>query len=156
MNFTFDWNEWYNIIMSSLFFSLFFLIRKYFPPAMIAVIWVYNVTLIGTIDYFLVASPFQLFYFLDNKSYEISAALYHWFVYPCAALLFLYGYDKWELHGKKTVWTVFSQFIEWLSVKNHALTYTGWKLYYSIPTYPIAASMLIIVFKFTKRKLIDL
>lgn len=161
MNVTFDWNEWYFIITTAIFLSLFLLIRKYFPPAMIVIIWVYNLALVSSIDYFLLASPFRFYYFSDNKTYELSGALYHWFVYPCAALLFLYVYDKFELYGKKTVWyilfwTGFSLFFEWLSVINHALNYTGWKLYYSIPTYPIAAIMLILVFKFTKRQLHEL
>jgi hypothetical protein len=81
-------------------------------------------------------------------------------MYPCASFLFLFGYDKWELYGKKTVWyiigwTGFSLFFEWLCVKNHVLTYTGWKIYYSIPTYPIASALLLVLFHFIKKKLKD-
>jgi hypothetical protein len=161
MNVTFDWNEWFFIITSSIAFSLFLLIRKYFPAVIVIIIWVYNVVYVSTIDYFLLATPFKLYYFSDNRTYELSGALFHLIMYPCASLLFLFGYDKWKLYGKKTVWyilfwTGFSVFFEWISVKNHALTYTGWKLYYSIPTYPISAVLLIVLFRFIKNKLQDL
>jgi hypothetical protein len=161
MNFTFDWNEWFFIVTTIIFLSLFLLIRKYFPPIIVIIIWVINIGLVSTIDYFLLATPFKLYIFGDNPTYELSGALFHLFLYPCASLLFLYGYDKWELYGKKTLWyilfwTVFALFFEWLSVKNRALTYTGWKLYYSVPTYPLFATLLIILFHFIKKKLQEL
>ncbi|MDQ0198734.1 hypothetical protein [Neobacillus ginsengisoli] len=161
MNFTFDWNEWFIIISSTIIFSMFLLIRKYFPPVLVIIIWVFNIEFVASIDYFLAATPFKLYYFSDNATYEASAALFHLFMYPSASLLFLYAYDKWELYGKKTVWyilfwTVYSLFFEWLCLKNHVLTYTGWKMYYSIPTYPISAIVLIILFRFIKKKLHEL
>jgi hypothetical protein len=161
MNVTFDWNEWYFIISSSIIILLFLPIRKYFHPVIVTVIWTFNITYVSTIDYFLLATPFKLYIFGDNPTYELSGALFHFFMYPCASLIFLYIYDKWELYGKKTVWyiifwTAFSLFYEWLAVQNHALTYTGWKLYYSIPTYPLTAIILILLFHFTKKKLQEL
>lgn len=158
MNVTFDWNEWFFIISSALIFMLFLFIRKYFPPVMIIMIWIYNLTLVSSIDYFFIATPFKLYYFGDNPTYELSGALFHFFMYPCASLLFLFAYDKWSLYGRKTAWyilcwTAFSLLFEWFSVKNKALIYTGWKLYYSIPVYPLAAVLLIIVYRFTKKKL---
>lgn len=104
MNVTFDSNEWFFIIASTVIFSLFLLIRKYFPPAIMIIIWVCNIGYVSTIDYFLLATPFKLYFFGDNPSYELSGALFHLFLYPCASLLFLFAYDKWELFGKKTVW----------------------------------------------------
>ncbi len=101
MNFTFDWNEWFFIIASSVIFFLFLLIRKYFNPVIVIIIWIFNITYVSTIDYFLVGTPFKLYIFGDNATYELSGALFHLFMYPCASLLFLYGYDKFELYGKK-------------------------------------------------------
>ncbi len=161
MNFTFGWNDWFMIITAFIFFSLFLLIRKYFPPSLVIIIWAFANTYVASIDYFLLATPFDLYYFGDNTTYEASGALFHLVTYPCGALLFLYGYDKWKLYGKKTfwyilLWTGFSLFFEWLTLKNNDLHYTGWKLYYSIPTYPLSAVLVIILFRFTKRKLQDL
>jgi hypothetical protein len=160
VNVTFDWNEWYFIITTSIMFLLYLPTRKYFPSAITIVIWLYNVVLVATIDYFLLATPFKLYVFGDNPTYELSGGLFHFIMYPCASLLFLYGYDKWKLHGKQTLlyilgWSGFSLFFEWLTVKNHALTYTGWKLVYSIPVYPVASVLLITLFHFTRKKLND-
>lgn len=161
MNVTFDWNEWFFIISSSAAILIFLFIRRYFPPVLVTIIWIYNITFVSSIDYFLLATPYKLYIFGDNPTYELSGALFHLFMYPIASLLFLYFYDKWKLYGVKTVWyillwTGFSIFFEWVCVKNRALTYTGWKLYYSIPTYPIAAILLLILFHFIKKKLQDL
>jgi hypothetical protein len=161
MNVTFDRNEWFFIIASSVVLLMFLLIRKYFPPVIVYIIWVFNVAYVSTIDYFLLATPFKLYIFGDNRTYELSGALFHFFMYPCASIIFLYIYDKWELYGKKTFWyilfwTGFSLFFEWVSVQNHALVYTGWKLYYSIPTYPLTAILLIVLFRFIKKELISI
>jgi hypothetical protein len=158
MNITFDWNEWFFIITSAFIFLLYLLIRNYFPPVLVIIFWLFNVVVVSTIDYFLLSTPFKLYYFGDNRTYELSAALFHFLMYPCASLLFLFAYDKWKLYGKKTFWyilcvTGFAILFEWISVKSHALTYTGWKLYYSIPAYPLFAVGLIIFFRFTNEKL---
>lgn len=161
MNVTFDWNEWFFLISSMTAFFLFLPIRKYFPLVITLLIWIYNIALVSTIDYFLIATPFSMYYFGDNPTYELSGALFHLFMYPCASLLFLYVYDKFELYGKRTawyimIWTIFSLFYEWVCVKNNALIYTGWKLIYSIPVYPAAAILLLLFFHFIKKKLLDL
>jgi hypothetical protein len=161
MNVTFDWNEWFFIITTTIMFLLYLPIRNYFPAIIVIIIWVFNITYVATIDYFLLATPFRLYIYGDNATYELSGALYHLIIYPCASILFLYGYDKWELYGKKAVWyifgwTVFSLLFEWLNLKNHALTYTGWKLYYSIPFYPATSVLLIMLYRYTKKKLLIL
>ncbi|WP_026565692.1 hypothetical protein [Bacillus sp. UNC41MFS5] len=158
MNVTFDWNEWFFILTTAMIICLFLPIRKYFPAIMVIIIWIGNVGWVSTIDYFLLATPFKLYIYGDNPTYELSGALYHLFMYPCASLLFLFGYDKFELYGQKTVWyilcwTGFSLLFEWVCLKNDALTYTGWKFYYSIPFYPVTAVLLILLFRFIKKKL---
>lgn len=161
MNVTFDWNEWFFIISSVIVILLYLPIRKYFHPVIVLTIWVSNITYVSTIDYFLLATPFKLYIFGDNSTYELSGALFHLIMYPCASLLFLFGYDKFQLSGRKTIWYIlfwsaFAVFFEWISVQNHALTYKGWQLYYSIPTYPITSVFLIWFFHFIKKKLQDL
>ncbi|MDF2963713.1 MAG: hypothetical protein K0S39_5448 [Paenibacillus sp.] len=160
MNVIYDWNEWFMIISSVVLVSLYLCIRKYFHPIITIIIWVYSVAFVETIDYFLVGSPFKLYYFSDNETYEPSAVLIHLTQYPCSSLLFLYFYDRWKLNGYKCVgyiliWNGIAIFYEWLCLINKVLTYTGWKLVYSIPTYPISSILLITVFHFTKKHLND-
>ncbi len=69
--------------------------------------------LVATIDYFLHATPYHTYYFSDNPSYELSGAFFHFFMYPSASILFLFIYEKWRLHGWKTVvyvlgWSAFA------------------------------------------------
>ena len=161
MYWTFDWNEWFILISAFLFFSLFLLVRKHFPPVIVIMMWVFTNVFVASIDYFLLSTPFKLYYFGDNPTYEPVSSLLHLIIYPSGSILFLFGYDKWQLYGIKTVWyvlfwTAFSVFFEWLCVINKALTYTGWKLFYSIPTYPFAAALLLVLFHFTKKKLQEL
>lgn len=160
MNFTFDWNEWFMIISTGFLLVLFLMIRKYFHPVVTIVIWVFTIALVESLDYFLAATPFKLYYFSDNPTYEPSATLIHLMLYPSFSMIFLYIYDKWKLQGMKlfwylVFWTVFSIFFEWLCLINRVLTYTGWKLYYSIPTYPVSALLLICLFHFIKKHLKD-
>lgn len=62
------------------------------------------------------------------------------------------------IHGKKLIlylifWTGISVFFEWVSIKTGFLTYSQWKLHFSIPTYPISALILIKVYHFVKKNL---
>jgi hypothetical protein len=125
---------------------------------MIIIIWIFNIAFLETIDYFLAATPFELYYFGDNSTYEVSTALIHGFLYPSFSMIFLFFYDKFQLQGRKLAlyilfWTVFSIFYEWLCVKNDVLIYTGWKLIFSIPFYPVSSVILIAVFHISKRQL---
>ncbi|WP_308636888.1 hypothetical protein [Paenibacillus silvisoli] len=161
MNVTFDWNEWFAILASAVGFLVFLAVRSYFSAAMVVIVVMYNIFLVASIDYFLIATPFNVYIFGDNPTYELSGALFHLFMYPSASLLFLFVYDKFELYGLKTVWyiagwTCFALFFEWVSVQNRFLVYTDWKLYYSIPTYPAAAVMLILLYRFSTAKLLEL
>lgn len=161
MNVNFDGNEWFFILTSLVMVCLFSFIGNYFPTIIVLIVWVFNIGYVATLDYILLATPFKLYYFGDNKTYEFSGALFHLLMYPSASLIFLYGYDKWELKGAKTAWYIvgwsgFSLLFEWLCLKSHALTYTGWRLYYSIPFYPATSVMLIILYRFTRKKLREL
>jgi hypothetical protein len=160
MNWTFDWNEWFMIITSFIAFSIVLFIRKHFQPVVFIVIWLYSIAFVETIDYALAGSPFKTYFCADNYTYEPVAALIHIFLYPSFSFIFLFFYSKWNLHGGKLIlyilaFTVFSLFFEWLNIINDVFTYTGWKLFYSIPTYPIASWLLIKVFHFIERHLAE-
>jgi hypothetical protein len=157
MNFHIDWNEWFVVICSVIAMTVFFRIRKHFDAITIVIIWTFNFLLVATYDYVLAATPFELYYCGDNVTYEPIATFAHVFLYPPFSFLFLFFYDKWNLHEKKhrerfvlylAGWTVFAVFFEWLHVLNGFFVYTGWKLYYSIPLYPISALILLRIYHF--------
>ncbi|MGG1518863.1 hypothetical protein ABE504_25865 [Paenibacillus oryzisoli] len=159
MNFHIDWNEWFVVICSVIAMLLFFWIRKHFNPIMIVIIWTFNVVFVATLDYGLAATPFELYYCGDNVSYEPITAIAHVFMYTPFSFVFLFLYDEWHLRDKKNrkrlvlyfiAWDAFSVFFEWLNVLNGFMTYTGWKLYYSFPMYPLAAFILLKAYHFVE------
>jgi hypothetical protein len=158
MNVKYDWNEWVSLFSTIVIFLLFFPIRKYFHPLTTIIIWISCIAFVESIDYFLAGSPFKLYYFGDNDTYEPSTVLIHWVQYSTISLIFLYFYDKWKLRGFKLwvyilIWMIISVLYEWLLILNKVLTYSGWHLYYSIPTYPVSSLLLIGLFHFIQKNL---
>ncbi|KIL38659.1 hypothetical protein SD70_25160 [Gordoniibacillus kamchatkensis] len=158
MNFIFDKNEWFVVVASIVLMSYIVMIRKHFRPATLIILWVYNIAFIATIDYAIAATPFHVYDCLDNETYEPMAAYAHAFVYTPYSIIFLYYYDKWGIRGKKLIWylaawTCYALCFEWISLKFGFLTYRTWRLYYSIPTYPIAALILICAYRFIEKSL---
>ncbi|UJF31734.1 hypothetical protein [Paenibacillus hexagrammi] len=157
MNFHVDWNEWFIVICSVIAMTVFFRIRKHFDAITIVILWTFNVAFVASSDYELAAPPFELYYCGDNTTYEPITAVAHVFLYTPFSFMFLFLYDKWNLREKKNRmrlvfyiagWTAFSIFFEWLQILNGFFVYTGWKLYYSIPVYPVSALILIKVYHF--------
>ncbi|MBD2868781.1 hypothetical protein [Paenibacillus arenilitoris] len=152
MNFKWDWNEWFMLFTSIGSVLAFLPIRRYFHPVLTCIIWLFSLVYVETIDFFLVGSPFQLYYFSDNETYEPSAVFVHMTQYSVSSMWFLYGYHKWQLRGMKLflyilAWTGFAVLYEWICILNKVLTFTGWKLLYSVPTYPVSSLLLIAVYR---------
>lgn len=158
MNWQFDWNECFMIVTSIIAFSIMLLLRKHFQNIIFIIIWIYSVAFVQTVDYFLAASPFRVYYCADNITYEPAGAMIHLFLYPAFSFIFLFFYDRWNISGKNLilyllVWDIFSIFFEWLNVINGVFTYTSWHIYYSIFVYPVSSLLLIKVYHFVKTQL---
>ncbi|MGX6445807.1 hypothetical protein ACWM35_21530 [Neobacillus sp. K501] len=158
MNWQFDWNECFMIVTSIIAFSIMLLLRKHFHNITFIIIWIYSVAFVQTVDYFLAASPFRVYYCADNITYEPAGAMIHLFLYPAFSFIFLFFYDRWNISGKNLilyllVWDIFSIFFEWLNVINGVFTYTSWHIYYSIFVYPVSSLLLIKVYLFVKTQL---
>jgi hypothetical protein len=159
LNWTFDWNEMF-MILTTIIASLFaFIIRKHFQKIVLFLVWIFTVAFVETLDYSLAGSPFRVYYCADNTTYEPATAIIHLFLYPAFSVIFLFYYDKWNIHGKKLIiyilfWDVFSIFFEWIYVLNGVFIYTGWKLYYSILIYPISNVIIIKFYHFIKKQLL--
>ncbi|MBB6452363.1 hypothetical protein HNQ94_000808 [Salirhabdus euzebyi] len=156
MNFTFDWNETFFILSSLVSLTIFFILPKRFNGFVTFFIWLFAIVYIETIDYTLGVKPYDLYDFLDGPKYQPTTAFAHFALYPSCAYIFLYFYDKWGLKGISllmyiVVWTVISVFYEWLCVLNEVLHYKEWKIFYSIPTYPISCFIMIKLFQFIKQ-----
>jgi hypothetical protein len=158
MNFTIDGNEWFMFLTSLAGFYIILRLRKHFHPVTLMIIWIFTISYVETIDYFLGATPFKAYYCADNFTYEPAAAIIHAFLYPCASFLFLYFYDKKKIRGKwlagyYVLWTVISLLFEWINIWARVFTYTGWTIIFSIPTYPLSAFILIKLFNCCEKHL---
>jgi hypothetical protein len=121
-------------------------------------VWLYTVTYISTLDYALAATPFNVYYCGDNDTYEPIAIVAYTLMYTPFSFIFLYLYDKWDIHGSKLAlylagWACFAIGFEWLNLQIGFLVYKQWKLVYSIPSYPISCLFLIQVYRFIMRNL---
>jgi hypothetical protein len=140
--------------------SLYFMVRKHFPPVVTIVIWVYMIAFVETIDYGVAFTPFRIYYCGDNITYEPSGTVLHFLVFPPFSFFFLYFYDKWRLRGLRLVlymliWSGFAIGLEWIFVINGVFTYTGWKLPYSFPVYIVSDLMLIKLYQVIKKNFHD-
>ncbi len=158
MNFTWNGNEWFMLTTSALAFAGTLLIRRHFRPVAFIMIWLFAIAYVESIDYAIAGTPFRLYYCADNETYEPAAAMIHIFLYPGFVFFFLYLYDRWRIRGKQLVfyilaWTAFSILFEWINVKAGVFTYTGWKIAYSIPTYPISAAVTLCLYRYIERHL---
>ncbi|WP_438444216.1 hypothetical protein [Gorillibacterium sp. sgz5001074] len=162
MNFRFDGNEWFVVVCSIVLLTCVWIIRKHFPPMLMVLLWIYNLAFVATIDYALAATPFHIYDCLDNETYEPMATYAHLFMYTPYSFIFLYFYDKWSISRRKlslllylTLLTGVAILFEWICLKFRFLDYSsGWKLYWSIPTYPMAALLLIRTYRFLTNHLV--
>ncbi|MCD1260144.1 hypothetical protein B5M42_015120 [Paenibacillus athensensis] len=156
MNYHLDLNECVMIGSSLVAFGLFWLVHRSFSRIVTIAIWLFTVAYVESIDYFLAATPFELYYCGDNITYEPSTGVIHLVLYPSCSFLFLYLYDKWQVRGPSlfvylAVWTVLSVGFEGVCDLTGVFTYTGWSLSYSILTYPVSAVVLIRLFHFVRK-----
>ncbi|MGF2614827.1 hypothetical protein FZC84_08260 [Rossellomorea vietnamensis] len=77
-------------------------------------------------------------------------------IYPAIAILFLNFFPfgrhlKWKL-AYITAWTVFSLFYEWSAANFSSLfLYTGWKIGYSVPIYPLLFVIQLLNYQLVKK-----
>jgi hypothetical protein len=148
----FDHNEW--MILSTLIITYLAitLIPKRFPIHITVLVLACSLIMAKGTNHIVGSPPLDFYDFNDTPQFDLFDFLI-WFTYPPFGYFFVYMYDKWKFQGVKTffyivVWTSFSVFFEWLTLKAHVFTYKGWKLEYSIPVYLIVLSIYIVFFKF--------
>lgn len=115
------------------------LIRKLPLPVTVA-IWVLNYCLVKLADLTIGVPPLDFYDAMDRPTYEWSDIATHVFVYPVLGFLFLYPYQRWQLHGIRLalyllLWASVSVVFEWSAVMAGIFHYKGWKLWWSFFVY---------------------
>lgn len=92
-------------------------------------------------------------YFQSDVSYR--GILVMLIIYPAVSIIFtnFFPYDKstWRKACYIGGWSLFSLVYEWIAVLDGMFVYTGWKLWYSIPIYPVLYLMMVLHIGFMRK-----
>jgi VanZ family protein len=136
----FDANELFIIISTVLSWAVMFKIPRHISAVTINIIWIFNVFLALMADITIGVKPYELYYTIDHKSHELFDVILHFVTYPTLSYFVVNFYQHTKPKGLKLLiyivfWAGIAITLEWISVKFHVFTYTGWKLYLSFFTY---------------------
>ncbi|MFC7395269.1 CBO0543 family protein [Scopulibacillus cellulosilyticus] len=113
----------------------------------------FAVILSYTVD-FILGGKYQLYgYFKPGVTYSDFIVILG--IYPAINMLFLnyFPFKKrvWLKAVYIILWSLFAIGYEWLAVKAGLFYHSGWKLWYSVPIYPILYLILLGNLKFTQK-----
>jgi hypothetical protein len=136
----FDANEIYIIISTILAWAIMLKIPRYLPAVTITIIWTFNIFLALLADITIGVKPFELYFTIDRKKYELFDVILQFITYPTLPYFVINFYQRFKPQGLKYLsyilfWAGVAIALEWSSVKFNVFTYTGWKLYLSFFTY---------------------
>ncbi|WP_139492066.1 hypothetical protein [Brevibacillus dissolubilis] len=151
----FDANEWFILIAGSLVMLLTLKLPKRLSRVEFWIIWLMNYLLAEIADFTIGFPGIDLYDFNDWPQYEYFDWILYVFLYPPAAYVYLYLYDRWKPAGWKLAgyivgWALFTTGLEWLATQFHVFTYKGWKLVYSVPTYIFIYWINLCIFRFVR------
>ncbi|MRG87802.1 CBO0543 family protein [Salinibacillus xinjiangensis] len=90
---------------------------------------------------------YRLYWYFSPDVNFLTLWVIFW-IYPAASTIFLnfYPRTKSKLHKIKYIlgWSIFALFFEWLAVQTGFFIHNGWRLWYSVPIYPVLFLILIL------------
>lgn len=155
---SFDWNEWFVIIM---IFSLNGLIIK--TPGIFTKMegiahYLYGITIVYFFDHTLSTKPWDFYDVNDNSNFQLVDFLYYIMNGPIS-YYFIYLYQKLKIGGFRTllylfIWSGFAVLTEWVGFKIGLFHYDkGYKMYWSFPIYMIVQIIQIIFYHKIRRSM---
>lgn len=146
----FDENEWTILIALIANLLIFLFLPKKLPKEITPLIVLLSISFPKIMDHSMAVKPYNLYDITDTNRYELFDLLLYG-VYPAFGYLFIYFID----HVKRFMlvlymigWSLFGTLFEWIFVKLHVFTYTGWKIVYSLPVYIIVLSLTFLFYSF--------
>lgn len=132
---------------------LFTILPKRIPKSLTVLLLLYSLAIASLFDNSMGVSNHDYYDILDGPKYTIMDLLAY-SIYLPFGYLFYYFYEKYNIHGLKTVgfilvWVVIGLSFEWLCVQFNVFTYkNGYKIIYSAPIYLFALSSLMLFIKY--------
>jgi hypothetical protein len=136
----FDANEIFIIFSTVLSWALMFILPRHLSSVTITIIWTFNVFLALLADITIGVKPNEFYYTIDHKTHELFDVLLHFATYPTLPYFVVNVYQHIKPKRLKLLfyiifWSGVAISLEWISMKFHVFTYTGWKLYLSFLVY---------------------
>lgn len=136
----FDANEVFIIISTVLTFVFLFLLPRRLSVVTIHVIWTFNVFLALLADITIGVKPNDFYFTIDHKKHELFDVILHFVTYPTLPYFVVNFYHQYKPKNDKLLfyiifWAGVASALEWISMKFHVFTYTGWKLSLSFLVY---------------------
>jgi VanZ family protein len=153
----FDANEIYIIFSTVLTWALMFILPRRLSAVTITIIWTFNVFLALLADITISVKPYDFYFTIDHKTHELFDVLLHFATYPTLSYFVVNFYQHNKPKGLNYLsyiifWAVAAIAIEWISLKFHVFTYTGWKLYLSFLVYLVVFAANIWLSNFVEKK----
>ena len=153
----FDANELFIIFSTVLTWALMFILPRRLSAVTITIIWTFNVFLALLADITISIKPYDFYFTIDHKTHELFDVLLHFVTYPTLPYFVVNFYNYKKTKGIKQLlyiifWAGVAIGLEWISLKFHVFTYTGWKLYLSFFTYVLVFAANIWLSNFIEKK----
>jgi hypothetical protein len=153
----FDANEIFILCSTVLTLALIYKLPRYLSAVTIIIIWLFNVFLALTADITLSVKPYELYYTIDHNTHELFDELLHFVTYPTLPYFVVNFYHFFKPKGVKLLsyivfWSGIAIMLEWISVKFHVFTYTGWNLLLSFVVYLVVFTANIWLANFIEKK----
>lgn len=136
----FDANEIFIIVSTVISLFLVYKLPRRLSAVTIIIIWTFNVFLALLADITIGIKPYNFYSTIDHTKHELFDVLLQFVTYPTLPYFVVNFYQFKKPKGLMGLfyiifWAVVAISIEWVSVKFHVFTYTGWKLYLSFFVY---------------------
>ncbi|MED4018462.1 hypothetical protein [Sutcliffiella cohnii] len=153
---SFNINEWFVIVSLVFMIIMIWITPKIFTILEGIAYFIFGIVYGMFYDHTISIKPWDFYDVNDNSSYQLIDFL-SYVMYGGYSYFFLYLYEKMNIKGHGNliyvlIWSCFSFLMEWIGVKIGLFHFDkGYKMYWSIPIYIIAQSMLIIFYQITKK-----
>jgi hypothetical protein len=153
----FDANEIFIIFSTVIAWFLMFISPRRLSAVTIIIIWTFNVFLALLADITIGIKPYDFYFTIDHSKHELFDVLLHFVTYPTLPYFVVNFYQHKKSKGLKRlsyiiIWAGVAIAIEWISLKFHVFTYTGWKLYLSFFVYIVVFAANIWLSNFIEKK----
>lgn len=153
----FDANEIFIIFSTLLTWAIMFKIPRRLSAVTVNIIWTFNVFLALLADITVGVKPNAFYFTIDHNTHELFDVLLHFVTYPTLPYFVVNFYQHNKPKGLKLLFYIIfcsgvAIALEWISMKFHVFTYTGWKLYLSFFTYLVLFAVNIWLSNFIEKK----